>query len=140
GDCRARLAEGVGRLAMELTPVGAALAVIGAAALWRQERSTLVYLASLAGLTVFFRAGYPAEGNVVYLLPALFALALLAGIGTARALSHLGETAGGPAVALAGLGLAAMVAGRAGATAPRGDASGARAAAGFGRRALSRRP
>ncbi len=70
---------------------GLILAVLGAAVLWRCDRAALGYLLSLAILTVLFRASYLAEGNVVYLLPAVYVGLLLAGLGAAWLLAAAGE-------------------------------------------------
>ena len=136
----ARLLESVQRLGRELTLPGVLLALLGATLLWQRRRATLGYLLGLATLTTLFRAGYRAEGNEVYLLPALFSLALLAGLGAAEALRRIWLRHGRRAALLVALTLFGLLAARTAWTAPRIDASSDRAAERFGERVLVELP
>lgn len=133
-----RLVEGALRLGGELAWAGLAAALVGGWLLWRSDRRALVYLASLVGLTLLFRAGYPAEGNVVYLLPALYGLALMGGGGIAGLLAAM--PGGGAGKVLAGAALGLLLLSRGTAIAPRLDASGDDSAARFAERILAELP
>lgn len=61
------------------------LSLVGTAILVRRQRAAAGLLLGLLALTVVARAGYPAEGNIVYLLPATYAACVLAGVGLAHA-------------------------------------------------------
>ncbi|MDQ3809506.1 MAG: DUF2723 domain-containing protein [Chloroflexota bacterium] len=97
GEWTGRFLDSLMQLGHELSLVGCGLALVGAIWLWRRQRSALAYMCSLLGLAVLFRSSYVAEDNVVYLLPALYALVLLAGLGTARVVATLVASIGYPA-------------------------------------------
>jgi hypothetical protein len=59
----------------------APLVLVGVGVLARKQRGPAALLLALTILTVGFRASYPAEGNIVYLLPATYAASMLAGVG-----------------------------------------------------------
>ncbi|GEM_PF-395803 len=90
-----RLVDSLFQLGQALSWTGLGLAVLGGYALWHSERDKLGYILSLTGLTILFRTSYPVMGNIVYLLPALYGLALLAGLGTTwlltKAQPHIGQ-------------------------------------------------
>ncbi len=120
----ARLLASLASVAENLTWPGLLLAVLGATLLWRRDRAALGYLLSLAVLTVLFRTSYLAEGNVVYLIPAVDVGMLLAGLGGAALLAAAAGAVGGrPAVPLVVL-LAALLVWRTASVAPTVDASG----------------
>jgi hypothetical protein len=102
--------------------LGVILAVLGAVVLWRCDRAALGYLLSLAILTVLFRASYLAEGNVVYLIPAVYVGMLLAGLGAAWLLAAAAERGRSWPVALT-VALALLLAWRTVAVRPAIDAS-----------------
>jgi len=112
------------------------LAVVGSGTLATRQRAALVYLLCLTALTVAFRAAYPADGNEVYLLPALYGLALLAGLGATRLLTELHLRSGRLLPGLAAAGLFGLLLGRAILTAPALDVSADNAADAFGRRIM----
>jgi hypothetical protein len=82
-----RLFDSLFQLKQALSWSGLGLGGLGGYSLWRNNRAILYYLLSLAGLTLLFRTSYPVMGNIVYLLPAVYSLALLAGLGTASLLA-----------------------------------------------------
>jgi hypothetical protein len=135
-----RLVDSLGQLGHNLGWIVLALAVLGGLQLWRGQRAALGYLLSLVILTVLFRTSYPAEGNVVYLLPALYALSLLAGLGAARALTLVQENAGRSGAVSLAVGLLGLGVLRAAAVAPQVDASWDRSAELFAARVLDGLP
>jgi hypothetical protein len=84
----ARVGETLLQLGQQLSWAGVGLAIWGGTTLRRSDRSLLVYFVSLILLNLLFRAGYPAANSQVYLLPCLYGLAVLAGLGIARMLAE----------------------------------------------------
>jgi hypothetical protein len=83
-DWLVRAREGIFHLGQNLLVPGIALALFACKSLWSVFRSEILYLVSLILLTLVVRAMYPAEGNLVYLIPAVYAGAMLAGLGLMR--------------------------------------------------------
>jgi hypothetical protein len=131
-----RVGESVIILGDNLGWLGLALGAVGISTLTTGLRATLIYLTCLIGLTVAFRAAYPADGNVVYLLPALYGLAMLAGLGVARLLGSLGSRGERLLPGLLAAGLFGLLLVRALLTGPAFDVSGDYVADDFGRRVL----
>ena len=134
-----RVMESVLVLGGNLSWIGLGLAAIGVRTLAAGPRGALGYLLGLIGLTITFRAAYPAEGNTVYLLPALYGLALLAGLGVAALLARVRR--GGPVPAgLLAFSLAGLLLVRASFDAVALDLSDDYEADNFGRRILAALP
>jgi len=100
--------------ARELTRVGMAMGLVGAAALWRRDRLLLGTLAMVVALVAGYAAGYDIFDIYAYLLPTYLVWALLVAVGAA-ALSHrlgplLERLAGQGASMLRGGGGAGLVA------------------------------
>lgn len=140
GEWSARLLESLDLLAHELTIVGLVLALAGGHLLWRERRAWLGYIGSLALLAVLFRTGYTAEGNAVYLLPAVYGLALLAGLGASRLIALAGARICSRAAVLLGTVLLGLLVLRATTTAPTVDVSADRSAEEFAQRVLAAAP
>jgi hypothetical protein len=129
------------RLGQDLSWAGFGLAGLGGYVLWRYDRPGLGYLLSLGGLSLLFQTNYTAvENNLVYLLPVLYGLALLAGIGTVWLLALAKDHLGSVGATLLGLGLVATLSWRAMNLAPLLDASADRQAALFGQQTLATLP
>ena len=134
-----RLAEGLAALGENLGWIGLPAATFGAWALWRRERPALLYLLSLAGVTLAFRTSYLAEGNIRYLLPSIQVLALAAGVGVAEVLHHVRRTVSAIWLPL-GLACVLLLLIRVPAVAPSVDARRDLRADQFSRRALEELP
>ncbi len=135
-----RLFDSLIQLKQALSWSGLGLAGLGGYTLWRGNRAILTYLLSLAGLTLLFRTSYPAMGNIVYLLPVVYSLAILAGLGVAALLamarSHLGRSG----VALLGFSFLITLGIRVAVIAPQLDMSQDDQAARFGQRIFAALP
>ena len=86
-DTADRLRRSGESLAIVVEEIGilAPFVLVGVGALVRTQRGPAGLLLALLLLTIAFRASYPAEGNIVYLLPATYVACILAGIGLAHA-------------------------------------------------------
>jgi hypothetical protein len=76
-----RLLDTLLQVGQQLSWAGIGLALLGTYRLWRKDRPVLSYLFTLAGLAMLIRTSYPVKSNLVHLLPALYSLALLGGLG-----------------------------------------------------------
>jgi hypothetical protein len=140
GEWFKRLFDGIIQIGQQLSWAGFGLALLGGSTLWRRDRAITGYLLSLVGLTILFRTSYPVMGNIVYLIPALYGLALLAGIGTAWLLNLARKQIGTKAATTLGFGLLVVFSLRAVAIAPTLDISTDNSAALFGKHTLSGLP
>jgi MFS family permease len=104
----AGLGEGMLQLGEQLSWLGLLPALLGASFVWRKNRAALAYLLSLISLTLFFAAYYPAARHQVYLMPALFGLALLMGVGLASGLTIVQSRYGSASMALLALLVASL--------------------------------
>jgi hypothetical protein len=86
-----RLLAWAGLLARQFTPLGAMLAGLGWAWLWRQWRSFALASALAFGTFSLYAVGYDTADSLVYLAPALPVAALWLGAGLARATEWLGR-------------------------------------------------
>ena len=135
------LGHSLARLGQDLTWAGVGLAGLGGYTLWQFHRAALAYLLSLAGLTLLFQTNYYAViNNFVYLLPVLYGLTLLAGLGAAWLLTRAARQIGQAGAILLGVGLLVALGWRGVNLAPLLDASGDQSAALFGQRTLSALP
>jgi hypothetical protein len=139
-----RLFDSLFQLKQALSWAGLGLAGLGGYFLWRGHRAILTYLLSLTGLTLLFQISYPVIGNIVYLLPVVYSLALLAGLGAASLLamaqSHLGPHLGRSGVVLLGFSFLITLGVRAMIIAPQLDLSHADQAAHFGQQIFATLP
>jgi hypothetical protein len=119
----ARLGAGMVQVSEQLGYLGLLPTLVGASLLWYKNRGGLGYLLSLISLTLLFRTSYPAEGNLVYLMPALYAMALLMGVGLASGLTIVQSRHGNRALALLTLLLVALFSWRTITIAPQQDLS-----------------
>jgi len=140
GEWFNRFFDGIMQIGQQLSWAGLGLALLGGYTLWHHDRAIVGYLASLIGLTILFRTSYPVMGNIVYLIPALYGTALLAGIGTAWLLSLAQKQIGVKAATVLGLGFLVVFSLRAVAIAPTLDISTDNSAALFGKRILTGLP
>ena len=132
-----RLLESIIQLGQQLSWAGLGLALLGGYVLWNNDRVVLGYLIMLVGLAVLFRTGYPVMNNLVYLLPALYGLAVMAGVGAVWLLSQAGKQVGGGGAALLGAGVLIALVVRATNIAPLVDISADRSAVLFGQRTMA---
>lgn len=98
----AGLGEGMLQLAQQLSWLGLLPALLGSIFVWRKNRAALGYLLSLISLTLLFYA-FPGAGNQVYLIPALFGMALLMGVGLASTLTIVEQRYGSASMTLLAL-------------------------------------
>ena len=84
-----RLLAWAGLLARQFTPLGAVLAGVGWAHLWRAHRSLALASAFAFGAFSLYAVGYDTADSLVYLVPALPLAALWLGAGLARAAGWL---------------------------------------------------
>jgi hypothetical protein len=144
GEWFERLFDSLFQLKQALSWAGLGLAGLGGYFLWRGHRAILTYLLSLAGLTLLFQISYPVIGNIVYLLPVVYSLALLAGLGAASLLamaqSHLEPYLGRSGVVLLGFSFLITLGVRAVMIAPQLDLSHADQAAHFGQQIFATLP
>ena len=139
------LSTGIDRLvtaglfsAQQLGVAAIALAALGGFTLWPAHKPVLGYLLSLIGLTLLFQMSYPVLNNRVYLLPVLFGLALLVGLGVWRLLVVIRLYLGQKGAIILSLVLLTILGWRGLATAPQVDASTDLTAVRFGEQALAR--
>ncbi len=78
-----RLWQSLTQLGQQLSWAVLILALFGIYFLWHNHRALSGHILTLVGLTILFRTSYPVVGNIVYLVPALYGLALAAGVGIA---------------------------------------------------------
>lgn len=135
-----RLFDGIIQIGQQLSWAGFSLALLGGYNLWRSDRVISGYLLSLIGLTILFRSGYPVMGNIVYLIPALYGMALLTGFGVAGLLNLAQKQIGRKAALSLGAGLLVVFCLRLIVIAPALDISGDDSAISFGKRALTSLP
>jgi len=140
GEWFNRLFDGIIQIGQQLSWAGLGLTLLGGYTLWRYDRAVTGYLLSLIGLTILFRTSYPVMGNIVYLIPALYGMALLTGIGTAWLLNLARRQIGIKAAATLGLGLLVVFSLRVTVIAPSLDISTDDSAARFGERVLNSLP
>lgn len=139
-DWLTRFREGQFQLGQNLLITGLLLALFGGRILWSTQQAEVGYLLSLFVLTVAMRTLYPAEGNLVYLIPALYAATVLAGLGLTLLLELSHRRFGLEAAwAVAGA-LIVLTAWNAIYTAPKVDASGDWTALSVAERVLDQAP
>src|SRR5262245_65462429 len=90
-DWVVRVREGLFQLGQNLLLPGVALALFACRTLWPVLQAEILYLGSLFLLTLVVRAVYPAEGNLVYPIPAVYAGAILAGLGLMSLMDLVGS-------------------------------------------------
>ncbi|MCB9079528.1 MAG: DUF2723 domain-containing protein [Anaerolineaceae bacterium] len=139
-DWLPRLFDSVNNLQQGLSWSGLALAGLGGYVLWGRNRSVLVYLLSLTGLTLIFRVVYPAIGNVVYLLPALACLTVLIGLGATWLLEKVNSQIGPAGMAVVGASILVTLGIRVNLLRPQFDLSDDHEAAQFGQTTLAELP
>jgi len=83
----ARLLAWAGLLARQFTPVGLAVAILGAVVLWETDRPRLAASGATVGLCSLFALGYDTSDSYLYLIPALICLGLWLGVGMDRLLT-----------------------------------------------------
>ena len=135
-----RLPDSLAQLNHALSWAGLGLAVLGGYVLWRRGRGTLAYLLSLTALTLLFRTGYPVAANIVYLLPAIYGLSLLTGVGAIWLLAAAQRQVGWKGAMVAGLALLVTLGIRAAALGPQLDISRDEAALRFGQQVFAALP
>jgi hypothetical protein len=148
GEWFERLFASLFQLKQALSWAGLGLAGLGGYCLWRSHQAILIYLLSLTGLTLLFQISYPVVGNIVYLLPVVYSLALLAGLGAASLLAMaqsqmeplLGPRLGRSGVMLLGFSFLITLGVRAVVTAPQLDLSHDDQAARFGQQIFAALP
>jgi hypothetical protein len=86
-----RLLAWVGLLARQFTPIGAVLAGLGWAGLWRERRALALASALAFGGFSLYAVGYDTADSLVYLAPALPLAALWLGAGLVWATAWLGS-------------------------------------------------
>jgi hypothetical protein len=140
GQWAGRLVDSLIQMGQQLSWAGVGLALLGIYVLGRQDRAVAGYLLLLAGLAVLVRTSYPVKSNLVHLLPALYALALLSGLGLIWLLTLAHRQIGqvGPLLLAGGLLVALLL--RAVTIAPLVDASGDDRALAFGRQTFAELP
>lgn len=127
-------------LGQQLGWSGLGLALLGAYFLFgTTSRALLGYFVSLMGFTLLFRASYPVSANIVYLLPVIYSLAILSGLGLERLLIYAHTQIGGWASVI-GLILIASVGVRTMQALPQLNLSDDYAAAQFGQTTLAKLP
>jgi hypothetical protein len=93
-DLPRRLLAWAGLLARQFTPVGAVLAGLGLARLWRVRRPLALASAIALGAVSAYAIGYNTADSLVYLAPMLPLAALWLGAGLARAAGWLSQRSG----------------------------------------------
>lgn len=135
-----RLVDSLLQITHNLTGAGILLAGLGSYHLWRGNRAILGYLTSLIGLTILFRTSYPVSGNIVYLLPAIYGVSLLAGWGVCQLLMTAQRYLDNRLVSLMGLGFIVTLFIRSLLLTPQFDLSHDKQAAHFGEQTLAHLP
>jgi hypothetical protein len=138
-DWLRRVLESMALAGHDIGGVGLVFGMAGAWALGLGTRMAGGYILGLVLLTLAFRAGYRAEGNEVYLLPLLYGVGLLVGVGAVQIAERLRRSSQWAVPALAVV-LTGILIWRAAATMPTVDVSADYEADHFVRAALAALP
>lgn len=85
GFTPASASHGLGYVAYNFPNAGLPLAVVGLAALWRSQRGLAAALAALAAIHLLFAIRYQVADQFMFFVPLYALIAVLAGLGMARA-------------------------------------------------------